>query len=127
MGVAGTLLGTGLAFWLGAPLTTAVLAPMTGVLIGLFSAPTSAREHLLPFELISTGMAELLARPLVLGELPLRRKALLHFAGDRMLLLHVEGEYRFAHALVRDHLASCDPAELGAAVESRRAELVKTA
>ncbi|WNV88530.1 NACHT domain-containing protein [Umezawaea sp. Da 62-37] len=127
MGVAGTLVGSGLAYWFGAPVTTSVLAPMTGILIGLFSAPTSAREHLLPFELISTGMAELLARPLVLGELPLRRKALLHFAGDRMLLLHVEGEYRFAHALVRDHLASCDPAELGAAVDRRRAELVKTA
>jgi energy-coupling factor transporter ATP-binding protein EcfA2 len=126
MGGLGTLVGTGLAYWLGASLTTAVLGPMTGVLIGLFSAPTSAREHLLPFELISTGMAEALARPLVLGELPLRRKALLHFAGDRMILLHVEGEYRFAHALVRDHLATCDPAQLGAAVERRRAELVKS-
>ncbi len=126
LGGIGAVAGTGLAHWFGAPLTTAALGPMTGMLIGLFSAPTSAREHLLPFDLISTGMAEALSRPLVLGELPLRRKALLHFAGDRMLLLHVEGEYRFAHALVRDHLASCDPAELGAAVERRRAELVKT-
>jgi len=125
MGGAGAVLGTAVAYWLGASPTTAVLGPMTGVLIGLFSAPTSAREHLLPFELIATGMAEALARPLVLGELPLRRKALLHFAGARMLLLHVEGEYRFAHALVRDHLATCDPVELGAAVERRRAELVK--
>ncbi|MEO6091276.1 MAG: NACHT domain-containing protein [Umezawaea sp.] len=126
MGGLGALAGTGLAYWFGASLTTAVLAPLTGVLIGLFSASISAREHLLPFELISTGMAEALARPLVLGELPLRRKALLNFAGDRMILLHVEGEYRFAHALVRDHLADCDPARLGAAVERRRAELVKT-
>jgi hypothetical protein len=53
----------------------------------------------------------------------LRRKALLAFANDRMLLLHVAGEYRFAHALLRDHIAACDPAELGAAVARRREEL----
>ena len=123
LGAVGTAGGTAVAYALDAPMATALLAPMTGLLIGLFSAPTSAREHLVPFELISTAVAELLARPLVLGELPLRRKALLAFANDRMLLLHVAGEYRFAHALLRDHIAACDPAELGAAVARRREEL----
>ncbi|MFF5085181.1 NACHT domain-containing protein [Actinoplanes sp. NPDC000266] len=55
------------------------------------------------------------------------RRSFLRFAVDRMLLVRTESEYRFVHLLIRDHLAACDPVELGAAVERRRAELAGSA
>jgi hypothetical protein len=39
---------------------------------------------------------------------PWRRKELLRFATACSLLTRAQGEYRFVHLLVRDHLAACD-------------------
>ncbi|MEJ2855382.1 MULTISPECIES: hypothetical protein [unclassified Saccharothrix] len=98
---------TALAAALGAPLTLHA-APITGLLIGLAVTPT-----LRPLDPI----AELLAKALALDEFPLRRKAIIQSARDRVLLVD---DNRFPHALVRDHLADCDPVELAATVERRR-------
>ncbi|BBH71653.1 hypothetical protein ACTI_83380 [Actinoplanes sp. OR16] len=51
------------------------------------------------------------------------RRRFLAFAADRSILTHTEGEYRFIHLLIRDHLADCDPLRLAAMVDKRRAEL----
>ncbi|NUT92105.1 MAG: hypothetical protein HOY78_08735, partial [Saccharothrix sp.] len=59
-----------------------------------------------------------------LDEFPLRRKAIIQDARDRVLLVD---DNRFPHALVRDHLADCDPVELAATVERRRDALSPTA
>ncbi|MFT7838105.1 hypothetical protein Q5530_18370 [Saccharothrix sp. BKS2] len=106
------LAGAGLAAGIGADVRLAALGPATGLLVGLAVAPLANR----PFD----PVAELLSRPLALDEFPLRRKALLRSARDRLLL--VEG-FRFPHAAVRDHLAGCDPVELAATVARRRADL----
>ncbi|SNY35042.1 hypothetical protein [Paractinoplanes atraurantiacus] len=50
------------------------------------------------------------------------RAGLLRFAADRSLLVATDEGHRFVHLLIRDHLAACDPAALGAAVRRRRAE-----
>ncbi|MCP2094252.1 MULTISPECIES: NACHT domain-containing protein [Actinosynnema] len=77
------------------------LAPSVGVLVGLLVLPLVVR----PVDRI----AELLAKPLALDELPLGRGALAQTARDRLLLV---GDQRFPHAVVRDHLAACDPVDL---------------
>ncbi|MFD4670554.1 hypothetical protein ACFWNN_12510 [Lentzea sp. NPDC058450] len=83
-----------------------------GVALGLLVTPTAARDYVWPFDALSEVAAEGVTRPLSLGELSFRRKALLHLAQDRLLLTRVDGEYRFAHVALRDHLASCDPTAL---------------
>lgn len=83
-----------------------------GVALGLLVTPTAARDYVWPFDALAEVAAEGLTRPLSLGELSFRRKALLHLAQDRLLLTRVDGEYRFAHVALRDHLASCDPTAL---------------
>ncbi|GID31173.1 NACHT domain-containing protein [Paractinoplanes brasiliensis] len=60
----------------------------------------------------------------VAGEPDPWRRSFLRSTADRGLLVRIAREYRFAHLLIRDHLAGCDPAALGAAVQRRRAELV---
>jgi hypothetical protein len=80
-----------------------------GVALGLLVTPTAARDYVWPFDALAEVAAEGLTRPLSLGELSFRRKALLHLAQDRLLLTRVDGEYRFAHVALRDHLAACDP------------------
>lgn len=57
------------------------------------------------------------------GYLPPRRRDFLAHAADRSLLSRSDGEWRFVHLLVRDHLAECDPALLGARAEQRAREL----
>ncbi|HEV7708972.1 MAG TPA: hypothetical protein VGP16_12320 [Asanoa sp.] len=59
----------------------------------------------------------------VAGEPSPWRRPFLRFAADRGLLTYTDGEYRFIHLLVRDHLASCDPAGLAAQVSRRKEEL----
>jgi hypothetical protein len=59
----------------------------------------------------------------IAGEQNPWRKRFLRFAVDRSFLTYVDGEYRFVHLLVRDHLSTCDPVSLGEAVLRRRAEL----
>ncbi|NKE56969.1 hypothetical protein FXN61_09015 [Lentzea sp. PSKA42] len=83
-----------------------------GVALGLLVTPTAARDYVWPFDALAEVAAEGVTRPLSLGELSFRRKALLHLAQDRLLLTRVDGEYRFAHVALRDHLASCDPTAL---------------
>ncbi|MCE6994002.1 hypothetical protein LZG04_04120 [Saccharothrix sp. S26] len=104
--------GVGLAALAGAGVRPAEWGAVTGLLVGLAVTPIVDR----PWH----PVAELLARPLALDELPLRRKAVLASARDRVLLVD---EHRFPHDLVRDHLAGCDAAELAATVERRRGEL----
>ncbi|KOX22785.1 hypothetical protein ADK67_22995 [Saccharothrix sp. NRRL B-16348] len=107
--------GVGLAALAGADVRPSAWGAATGLLVGLVVTPIATR----PFH----PVAELLARPLALDEFPLRRKAILQSARDRVLL--VDG-HRFPHEVVRDHLAECDPAELATSVERRRAELSPT-
>jgi signal recognition particle receptor subunit beta len=107
--------GVGLAALAGAAVRPSALGAVTGLLVGLLVTPIATRP-LHP-------VAELLARPLALDEFPLRRKAILQSARDRVLLVD---EHRFPHDLVRDHLAECDPAELAADVERRRTGLSPT-
>ncbi|MEV0054636.1 NACHT domain-containing protein [Saccharopolyspora shandongensis] len=57
------------------------------------------------------------------GYLPPRRRDFLSHAADRSLLSRSDGEWRFVHLLVRDHLAECDPALLGTRAEQRAREL----
>ncbi|MCX2952953.1 NACHT domain-containing protein [Lentzea sp. NEAU-D7] len=83
-----------------------------GVALGLLVTPTAARDYVWPFDSLAEVAAEGITRPLSLGELSFRRKALLHLAQDRLLLTRVDGEYRFPHVALRDHLASCDPTAL---------------
>ncbi|MDX8047944.1 NACHT domain-containing protein [Lentzea sp. BCCO 10_0798] len=83
-----------------------------GVALGLLVTPTAARDYVWPFDALAEVAAEGITRPLSLGELSFRRKALLHLAQDRLLLTRVDGEYRFVHVALRDHLASCDPTAL---------------
>ncbi|MEU5949015.1 hypothetical protein ABZ793_26125 [Micromonospora sp. NPDC047465] len=74
---------------------------------------------------------ELLTSPLMLNIMALAygdrpdpwRRGYLRLAVDRSLLTKVDGEYRFIHLLIRDHLAGCDPDSLAAEVERRRATL----
>ncbi|WP_158851963.1 NACHT domain-containing protein [Saccharothrix deserti] len=110
------VVGVGLAALAGAAVRPSAVGAVTGLLVGLAFTPIANR----PFE----GVAELLARPLALDEFPLRRKAILQSARDRVLLVD---ELRFPHSLVRDHLAECDPAEVAANVERRRTGLTPTA
>ncbi|MFJ6676350.1 NACHT domain-containing protein [Actinosynnema sp. NPDC091369] len=107
--------GVGLAALTGAGVRPSAWGAATGLLVGLAVTPIADR----PAHLV----AELLARPLALDEFPLRRKAILQSARDRVLLVD---EHRFPHDLVRDHLAECDPAELAADVERRRGGLNPT-
>ncbi len=103
LGLAGVLSGLGsLGSW----------GTALGVALGLLVTPTAARDYVWPFDALAEVAAEGLTRPLSLGELSFRRKALLHLAQDRLLLTRVDGEYRFAHVALRDHLASCDPTAL---------------
>jgi hypothetical protein len=103
LGLAGALGGLGaLGSW----------GTALGVALGLLVTPTAARDYVWPFDALAEVAAEGLTRPLSLGELSFRRKALLHLAQDRLLLTRVDGEYRFAHVALRDHLASCDPTAL---------------
>ncbi|NUT47893.1 MAG: hypothetical protein HOV94_11375, partial [Saccharothrix sp.] len=109
------VVGVGLAVLAGAQARPSALGAATGLLAGLAVTPILTR----PFH----PVAELLARPLALDEFPLRRKAILQAARDRVLLVDA---HRFPHDLVRDHLAERDPAELAADVERRRAALSPT-
>ncbi|MFI7644807.1 hypothetical protein ACIBTZ_01830 [Micromonospora sp. NPDC049460] len=63
----------------------------------------------------------------VAGEPDPWRRRYLRLAVDRSLLTKVDGEYRFIHLLIRDHLAGCDPDSLAAEVERRRATLTASA
>ncbi|MER7332876.1 MULTISPECIES: hypothetical protein [unclassified Micromonospora] len=63
----------------------------------------------------------------VAGEPDPWRRRYLRLAVDRSLLTKVDGEYRFVHLLIRDHLAGCDPDSLAVEVERRRATLTGSA
>ncbi|MFI6102078.1 NACHT domain-containing protein [Lentzea sp. NPDC051213] len=102
----------GLAGALGGLNTWGSWGTALGVALGLLVTPTAARDYVWPFDALAEVAAEGLTRPLSLGELSFRRKALLHLAQDRLLLTRVDGDYRFAHVALRDHLASCDPTAL---------------
>ncbi|XVV14212.1 hypothetical protein ACQP2X_07665 [Actinoplanes sp. CA-131856] len=97
----------------------AVLVVLLGVVIG---AALGLMIAMLFFVLAGSVPLRFAFR--IAGEPNPWRRSFLRFAADRMLLVRTESEYRFVHLLIRDHLAGCDPVELGAAVERRRAELV---
>ncbi|MEU4765694.1 hypothetical protein AB0H12_20800 [Actinosynnema sp. NPDC023794] len=102
----------------GAPVDAAVVGPVAGLLMGLAVFPVFTVDAF-PVDVMTDGLAEVLARPLAAAELPWRRTVLLRFAAERILLIQVGAEYRFAHRLIRDHLADCDPVELAQRVRRR--------
>ncbi|MEU8243591.1 NACHT domain-containing protein [Actinoplanes missouriensis] len=95
-----------------------MIAPLAGLVTGLLSG-------LVPALVVGLGLTAPAARlsMYVAGDLVPWRRAFLTFATDRSILTNAEGEYRFIHLLIRDHLAECDPDRLAASVEKRRAEL----
>ncbi|MEU6150136.1 NACHT domain-containing protein [Actinosynnema sp. NPDC047251] len=109
------LVGVGLAAVLGAGVRWQAVDALTGLVVGLAVTPRCTRSY--------EPVAELIAKPLALDEFPLRRKAVIQSARDRVLLVD---DNRFPHAVVRDHVAGCDPVELGATVERRRDGLSPT-
>ncbi|HZN17857.1 MAG TPA: hypothetical protein VFB84_06650, partial [Micromonosporaceae bacterium] len=98
--------------------TTPFLLPLIGWLVGVIYA-------FIPGMIAGIFLIGPVARVamVVAGEPVPWRAAFLRFATDRSLLTFADGEYRFIHLLVRDHLAQCDPAQLAPAVLRRRAEL----
>ncbi|MEU4558717.1 NACHT domain-containing protein [Actinoplanes sp. NPDC023936] len=95
-----------------------MIAPLAGLVVGLLSGLVPA----ILLGLALTGRASWLSM-YVAGDLVPWRRAFLRFATDRSILTSAEGEYRFIHLLIRDHLVACDPERLAASVEKRRAEL----
>ncbi|MFC4072482.1 NACHT domain-containing protein [Actinoplanes subglobosus] len=111
-------LATPLLYFLPAQWTAPPWEVYVGILIGI------------GLGLMAGVMASLLGENLrvmtavaIAGELVPWRRRFLRFAVDRSLLMRTDGEYRFIHLLIRDHLATCDPARLAKAVERRRAEV----
>lgn len=101
------------------PAGGSILPTLAGYVIGVVSGlgPALATENLVARAYFHSALA-------VAGEGDPWRRAFLRFAADRTLLTVVDSEYRFVHLLVRDHLASCDPGPLAAAVLRRRTERV---
>ncbi|MEV4622251.1 hypothetical protein AB0J74_26505 [Asanoa sp. NPDC049573] len=102
-----TGLGTG-SFW----------AATTGWLVGMTNGVGLAFAVI---DVISRWVARV--GMAVDGEPSPWRRSFLRFAADRGLLTYTDGEYRFIHLLVRDHLAAVDPLTLAAQVDRRKAEL----
>ncbi|WP_433830328.1 NACHT domain-containing protein [Actinoplanes sp. CA-015351] len=95
-----------------------IIAAIAGFVAGLVMA-------LVPSVLVG-GVFVRSAAGLVLhvaGDLVPWRRRFLAFAVDRSILVEADGEYRFVHLLIRDHLAACDPDRLAVAVEKRRTAL----
>ncbi|GAA2369453.1 NACHT domain-containing protein [Dactylosporangium salmoneum] len=76
---------------------------------------------LIPFTEILHVRASRLAMYMAREPYPYRR-SVLRLAVDRSLLEIIDGQYRFIHLLIRDHLATCQPALLAEAVRKRQAE-----
>jgi hypothetical protein len=117
----------------------AVLYTIAALAVALLVAPTWTTPFWLPLAgwLVGVGYAVLIGGVLGVALIGLFyraaiaiagfpvpwRAAFLRFAVDRSLLTVSDGEHRFIHLLIRDHLAGCDPDRLAEAVLRRRAEL----
>jgi hypothetical protein len=113
--------GTGLVFLLSDRWDGPFWEVLAGMVIGLiyaFAIAVFASVAFLDAWLIRAAMA-------ASGEAVPWRRGFLQFAADRSLLTYVDGQYRFLHLLIRDHLATCDAQRLAEAVTRRRAELQK--
>jgi hypothetical protein len=106
------------ALTLASSLASPFWLPLAGWVVGLV-------HSLLLGGMIGVALVGPLCRIAIVstGELVPWRGAFLRFAVDRSLLTASDGEYRFIHLLVRDHLAECDPARLAEAVTRRRDQL----
>lgn len=95
--------------------------PAAGLLLGLLYAALTATMA------VVGGLGDLAFRQAIViaGEPYPWSRSFLRFAADRSLLTRTDGQYRFLHLLVRDHLAECDPAQLAEAVVRRRTELLQ--
>ncbi|MEV0702137.1 NACHT domain-containing protein [Saccharopolyspora sp. NPDC050389] len=115
--VAGALVGVSLGIAVGAPIDPRFLGFAVGLVLGgcgflaWEDGPGASLLGLLAFRFT--------------GYLPPRRRDFLAHAADRSLLSRSDGEWRFVHLLVRDHLAECDPALLGARAEKRARKLAR--
>jgi hypothetical protein len=95
-----------------------VVAVVFGFVIGLATTFLPS----LPLSAVLVGPTARLVTHVAGGLVPWHR-SFLKFAADRSILTRAEGEYRFIHLLIRDHLAACEPERLAVAVDRRRAEL----
>lgn len=103
--LAGTAVGAALSTGSTAPVWPALIGWGVGLLYGHIAAwvwPTS-RVYRLPVSRVAIA---------VRGHVPVRPRPFLRYAADRSLLIEAAGEFRFVHALVREHLAKCDPEKL---------------
>lgn len=117
--VSGVLLGIATAGLTGASAVSSIV-PVVGVVLGLSCLRLVADSGTwVTSEVLAHYLAELLARPMTLDQVPLRKAALLEHAHQHILLIKPESEYEFVHRLVRDHLACCDPVHLGEEVSRR--------
>jgi hypothetical protein len=93
-----------------------------GFVAGLIIEPMVASSY--PSQGVHLWTTVLLIRvPLILtGHMPLRRKRFLRYASDRIILVPADGQHRFVHALVRDHLTTSDPETLAAKVRQRHTD-----
>jgi len=114
--------GTGAAVLLITPGTGAFWPSTAGWLAGLVYGlgPATFLHEIFSIPLSRVAMA-------AAGEPSPWRRSFLRFAADRGLLTYTDGEYRFIHLLVRDHLAACDPPALATQVARRKAELAAPA
>ena len=113
------MLGTATAGLTGASAVSSIV-PVVGVVLGLSCLRLVADSGTwVTSEVLAHYLAELLARPMTLDQVPLRKAALLQHAHQHILLIKPESEYEFVHRLVRDHLACCDPVHLGEEVARR--------
>ncbi|MEY7973068.1 NACHT domain-containing protein [Saccharomonospora xinjiangensis] len=116
----GALLALAFGFVAGAPFAQHVVAVLAGMVVGNFLATA--------FEL-----KPMLATPIgvsclrLTGHLPRRKREFLAYATDRGLLKRSHDGWRFVHLLVRDHLADCDPDQLGQRAERRVAKSTEMA
>ncbi|MDX3661701.1 NACHT domain-containing protein [Streptomyces sp. ID05-26A] len=118
--IAGVLMGVAFAGLAGAPAGFS-LAPLIGVTLGLIWLPLVATGAAFGVvDAVTHHISELVARTMTFDELPIRKGALLRFAHDRILLIKPENDYLFAHRLLRDHLAACDPVRLSAEIERKQ-------
>jgi hypothetical protein len=96
--------------------------PLIGVCIGLLVRPefNHPNSQILP-RILSDWSSLIVLRLAMIdrGHWLLRWRRFLRFACDRSLLVEVNGEYQFVHALVEDHFAQCDPDILAARVRER--------
>jgi hypothetical protein len=103
-----------------------ILGPIVGVTVGLVVA--------VPLGGLVGAVAAMVFRSLwmplvhaIAGDTTPWRRRFWRFAADRSILTRTDGEFRFIHILVRDHLAACDPDALARSLRHRSAQVLGAA